>query len=82
MAEYMIVNEKFAALKPSSVDVLQAACCPTSAVTALHVVREFANIQTGQRVLVIGGAGGVGSAVISLGMHQIAFTFKLLFHSF
>ena len=61
-----LVKPAFAAHKPPGVPPLIAACCPTSAVTAYHAVRDSACVAEGERVLVLGGAGGVGSAAVQL----------------
>jgi NADPH:quinone reductase len=53
-----------AALKPAGIPDLVAAACPTSAVTADEFVHRVACVRRGERVLVLGGAGGVGSAVV------------------
>lgn len=52
------------ALKPAGVPDLVAAACPTSAVTADEFVNRVACVRPGERVLVLGGAGGVGSAAV------------------
>uniref|UniRef100_A0A7S2GWZ4 Enoyl reductase (ER) domain-containing protein n=1 Tax=Helicotheca tamesis TaxID=374047 RepID=A0A7S2GWZ4_9STRA len=62
MAEYMLVDASLAVFKPPSVDIIQAAAC-SSAVTSLHSVK---NVKKGDRVLVLGGSGGVGSSAIRL----------------
>uniref|UniRef100_A0A7S1Z666 Enoyl reductase (ER) domain-containing protein n=1 Tax=Trieres chinensis TaxID=1514140 RepID=A0A7S1Z666_TRICV len=62
MAEFMVVDTANAVAKPDSVDFIQAAAC-ASAVTSLDAV-DFCN--EGDRVLVLGGSGGVGSSAITL----------------
>merc|ERR1712232_756799 len=63
MAEYMLVDPSLAALKPLSVDITQAASCITSAATAFNAVKY---IKENDRVLILGGSGGVGSSAITL----------------
>jgi len=63
MAEYMLVDPSLAALKPLSVDITQAASCITSAATAFNAVKY---IKEDDRVLILGGSGGVGSSSITL----------------
>jgi len=63
MAEYMLVDPALATLKPSSVDITQAAACITSAPTAFNAVKY---IKKDDRVLILGGSGGVGSSSITL----------------
>ena len=61
-----LVKPGLAAHKPPTLSALLAACCPTSAVTAYYFVREVAHVREGDRVLVLGGSGGVGSAAVQL----------------
>jgi NADPH:quinone reductase-like Zn-dependent oxidoreductase len=51
---------------PAGVSMTDAAAQPISAVTALQAVRDAASVQPGQRVLVLGAGGGVGSALVQL----------------
>jgi len=52
--------------KPAGIGFEQAAAVPVSGVTALRAVRDEANVQPGQEVLVIGAAGGVGSLTVQI----------------
>jgi NADPH:quinone reductase-like Zn-dependent oxidoreductase len=52
--------------KPAGISFEQAAAVPVSGVTALRAVRDEANVQPGQEVLVIGAAGGVGSLTVQI----------------
>lgn len=52
--------------KPSNLTFDQAAAIPVSGTTALRAVRDEGSVQSGQRVLVIGAAGGVGSLVVQI----------------
>lgn len=52
--------------KPSRLSFEQAAALPVSGVTALRAIRDEGNVQSGQSVLVIGGAGGVGSLAVQI----------------
>ncbi|KAI3657374.1 hypothetical protein MP638_006540 [Amoeboaphelidium occidentale] len=65
MAEYALVKESNVCIKPSEVDTFSAASCVDSASTALLSVK-CAKIKDGDRVLVLGGSGGVGSALVQL----------------
>ena len=65
-AELAAVREKNLAHKPSNLDFEHAAVTPTSALTALQGLRDHGKIEPGQRVLIIGAAGGVGSFAVQL----------------
>ncbi|WP_430300534.1 NAD(P)-dependent alcohol dehydrogenase [Rhabdothermincola salaria] len=51
---------------PAGVSATQAAALPVSGLTALQAVRDRAKVQPGQRVLVMGASGGVGSYVVQI----------------
>jgi NADPH:quinone reductase-like Zn-dependent oxidoreductase len=65
-AEYAAVPAKDLQPKPSLLTFEQAASVPVGALTAWGAVIEAANVQAGQRVLVHGAAGGVGSYAVQL----------------
>ena len=65
-AEYALAKEGKVAPKPSNLTFEQAAAIPVSAVTALQGLRDQARVQPGQKVLIIGAAGGVGSFAVQL----------------
>ncbi|MEH7379135.1 NAD(P)-dependent alcohol dehydrogenase [Bacillus sp. JJ1533] len=69
-AEYVAVDEKALALKPSNLLFTEAAAVPMAALTALQAIRDKAMIKPGQEVLLHGASGGVGTFAI-----QIAKTF-------
>ena len=60
-AEYVPVPESALALKPSNVSFEEAAATPLAAVTALQGLRDEGHIQPGQKVLINGASGGVGT---------------------
>ena len=60
LAQYAVASVDKIVRKPAGLTFEQASAIPTSAATALHAVREVGRIQSGQEVLVIGAAGGVG----------------------
>ncbi len=69
--EFVIVGEDRAlVLKPSDVSFEQAAAIPIAALTALQALRDRGQIQPGQKVLINGASGGVGTFAV-----QIAKTF-------
>ncbi|WP_308307652.1 NAD(P)-dependent alcohol dehydrogenase [Streptomyces sp. ISL-10] len=65
-AEHACAPEDRLAAKPPRSTFEQAAAVPISAFTALHSLREQGRIQRGQRVLVIGAGGGVGTYAVQL----------------
>lgn len=66
-AEYAcIVEDGFVSLKPSATTFEQAAAVPAAAVTALKALRDKGHIQSGQKVLVNGAAGGVGTFSVQI----------------
>jgi len=70
-AEYICFSEKpdemegVLALKPSNLSYEQAACIPTGGLEALHFLRQ-ADIQKGERVLINGAGGSIGTIAIQL----------------
>jgi NADPH:quinone reductase-like Zn-dependent oxidoreductase len=65
-AEYACVPEEFLAPKPANLTFEQAAAVPLAALTALQGLRDHGRVQPGQRVLIIGAAGGVGTFAVQL----------------
>ena len=63
-AEYAVVKVSEAAPKPESLDVIQAGGVPLAALTAWQGLFKHGNLKAGQRVLIHGGAGGVGHFAI------------------
>jgi len=64
-AEFAIAKDKLVR-KPARLSFEEAAAVPISGITALRAVREKGQVTAGQRVLVIGAAGGVGSLVVQI----------------
>jgi NADPH:quinone reductase-like Zn-dependent oxidoreductase len=65
-AEYASVPEDHLAPMPASIGFEQAAVVPISGFAALQAVRDEGEVQPGQKVLVIGASGGVGSFAVQL----------------
>lgn len=65
-AEYACGREDALAPKPANLTFEQAAVTPTSACTALEALRDAAQVQPGQTVLVIGAGGGVGTFAVQI----------------
>ena len=65
-AEYAIARPDKLAPKPTNLSFEEAATVPTTGCTALQGLRDVGKVQAGQRVLVIGAAGGVGSFAVQI----------------
>jgi NADPH:quinone reductase-like Zn-dependent oxidoreductase len=65
-AEYTIAREDRLAKKPSNLSFEEAAAVPVAAVTALQALRDKGQVQPGQKVLVNGASGGVGTFAVQL----------------
>jgi NADPH:quinone reductase-like Zn-dependent oxidoreductase len=65
-AEYVRVSQDSVALKPANLTFEQAAAVPLAAWTALHAIREEGAVQPGQRVLINGASGGVGTFAVQI----------------
>src|SRR5258706_1590198 len=65
-AEYICKVEKTLALKPANLTFEQAAAVPVAACTALQGLRDAGKIQSGQKVLINGAAGGVGTFAVQI----------------
>lgn len=64
-AEYLTVK-KGIALKPANISFAEAAAVPIAGLTALQGLRDHGKLQAGQRVLITGAAGGVGSYAVQI----------------
>ncbi len=65
-APYVRARAARLAPKPANLSFEQAAAVPVSALTALQAVRDHAKVQPGQRVLIIGASGGVGTFAVQI----------------
>ncbi len=65
-AEYVVGEEILFEDKPKSLTFEEAAALPTAALTALQRLRDGGNIRKGQKVLILGASGGVGSLAVQI----------------
>src|SRR5438132_4310395 len=77
-AEYAAVSEDALAPKPANLSFEQAAAVPMAGYVALQALRDHGNVQAGQKVLVNGASGGIGTFAVqiakSLGAHVTGVT--------
>lgn len=67
LAEYVAAREPMVMEKPAGVSFEQAAAVPVAAITALQALRDHGGVRGGQRVLVNGASGGVGTFAVQIG---------------
>ena len=65
-AEYVVIPERALALKPVGVTFEEAAAVPMAGLTALQGLRDFGRLESGQKVLVNGASGGVGTFAVQI----------------
>lgn len=67
LGTYVSIREERAiALKPANVSFEQAAAVPIAALTALHALRDKGHVRAGQKVLINGASGGIGSYAVQI----------------
>jgi alcohol dehydrogenase len=68
-AEFALVRESAAALKPKNLDHVQAASLPLVGLTSWQAMLDVARLERGQKVLIHAGSGGIGTFAIQLAHH-------------
>jgi NADPH:quinone reductase-like Zn-dependent oxidoreductase len=72
-AEYAATKAGQVAIAPSNADITEAAALPLVGVSALQALTEHINLQSGQKILIQGGSGGIGSIAIQIAKHLGAY---------
>jgi NADPH2:quinone reductase len=75
LAEYVAADERLLARAPDNMDLADAGAVPLVATTAWLALFDKAGLKSGERLLVQGGAGGVGHMAVQLGVHAGAEVF-------
>lgn len=69
LAEFAVVPERVAALKPPNLDFVQAASVPMVGLTSWQALKERAGLGAGKKVFIPAGSGGIGTFAIQLAKH-------------
>lgn len=69
IAEFAVVPERAAALKPTNLDFVQAASIPMVGLTSWQALKERVRLSRGQKVFIPAGSGGIGTFAIQLAKH-------------
>jgi NADPH:quinone reductase-like Zn-dependent oxidoreductase len=72
-AEYATTKATQIAKMPEGLDFTDAAALPLTGLSALQVIEDHIHIQAGQKILIHGGAGGIGSIAIQIAKHHGAY---------
>jgi NADPH:quinone reductase-like Zn-dependent oxidoreductase len=65
-AEYVCVQQDMLALKPENLSFEQAAAVPLAGLTALQALRDYGAVRAGQKVIINGASGGVGTFAVQI----------------
>lgn len=66
IAEYAVASAENMAIKPKSINHIKSGSLPLVGVSAIQALEQHINLQKGQKILIHGGAGGIGSIAIQL----------------
>ncbi len=72
-AEFVPVKPSSLAPKPSNIDFVTAAALPMASISAYQALVDTLHLKTGQRILIHGGAGGIGTSAIQIAKHLGAY---------
>jgi len=72
-AEYLITGEHLLSEKPKKANDIEAAALPLVGVSALDVISNKVNLKKGQKILIHGGSGGIGSMAIQIAKYLGAY---------
>ncbi|OJW51585.1 MAG: hypothetical protein BGO67_05035 [Alphaproteobacteria bacterium 41-28] len=72
-AEFVFVDQERTALKPTKINYIEAAAVPLAAVSAWQGLVDHMGLSKGQKILIHGGAGGIGSFAIPLAKYLGAY---------
>lgn len=72
-AAFATADAKTVSLKPDKLSFGEAAALPLAGASALQAITEHINLQKGQKILIHGGAGGIGSYAVQIAKHLGAF---------
>lgn len=72
-AEYAVTKASQIAKSPTNLDFEEAASLPLVGVSALQALTEHINLQSGQKILIHGGSGGIGSVATQIAKHLGAY---------
>lgn len=73
IAEYAAASLENIAIKPKSIDHIQSGSLPLVGVSAIQALEQHINLQKGQKILIHGGAGGIGNIAIQLAKYLGAY---------
>ena len=66
-SQYICLSTEYLVVVPEGVDPVEASCLPLNYLTAYQLLHRDAKVKPGERILVYGAAGGVGTALLQLG---------------